>query len=151
MFALLLLSSDRSFDLIKLGFWVVLALGLLYTVVATLIRIRRFRASLDWPTVEGKTIGPGEIKLTSMEKTGAYDAIVTYEYAVSGASYRKSQRLRSFSKRDEAESFLHEHMPEGAVVVVHYKPDDPGTSRLAFNPYDPDGKGSISINVELKR
>jgi len=145
-----LLSSDSSFDYIKVGIWIFFALGLISVVISTILRIRKFRGSLNWPTVEGKIIGPAEIKLTSMERTGAYDAIVTYEYLVEGATYRSTQRLRSFSKREEAEKFLRDYLPGGASVRVLYTPDHPATSRLVFNPYDPEGKGGINVTVEVR-
>ena len=145
------LSSDSSFDLIKLGFWAFFVFGLVSVLVSTLIRIRRFRASRDWPTLSGK-ITTHDVKLTSMERTGAYDAIVTYEYMVEGVSHGGNQRLRSFSKREEAEKFLRDYLPEGASVLIHYNPDKPSISMLAFNPYDPEGKGSgINISVEVRK
>jgi hypothetical protein len=151
MAAGLLPRFDNFFHLFRIGIWGTFALGLAYGAIRVVILVLKFRGSGDWPTVDGKTIGPGQVKTSYSDRSADYDAEITYEYEVSGTSYRGSHRLKSFKQKQQAEDFLLEHMPESTAVVVHYKPEDPGTSMLELDPYEFDDDEPISLNLEQKK
>jgi len=144
------LRAADFFEVIRLIFWVPFFLGVAYAVLRLLLVVRKFWDSGDWPTVDGKTIGPGQIKESYSERSMDYEATITYEYQVSGTSYRGTSFLKLFKKKEDAEAFLREHMPEGTPIVVHYKPEDAGTSRLELDPYEFDDDEPISLNLGQK-
>jgi hypothetical protein len=90
------------------------------------------RASLSWPTTEGRVVFSEVDHSTDSEGGDSYSADIVYRYEVDDQEY-ENDRVRfgenSSSNRGPAEDLV-ERYPVGRNVDVHYEPDDPDNSVL---------------------
>jgi hypothetical protein len=93
------------------------------------------RLSAHWPVAEGRVIDSlvkEEHSREGKETSYRYLPSVTYEYEATGRQHKNNVGafgLRSFDARKKAEAFLR-RLPKGALVWVHYDPEDPRSSVL---------------------
>ena len=112
--------------MINFHLWIWAAVGLAVVVVAA----RGFwiyRASLTWPTADGK-IARLEIerKRAAGTPSGPYFcATFTYDFIDGKSSRRSGTWYKNFSSEQDAREFAARELPVGKKVVVRYSPKNP--------------------------
>lgn len=98
---------------------------------------QKARASLNWPSVEGKITAQWVNRSEVHDEDGVhidYTPKVVFEYTAEGLSFQ-GQRIafgseRSFNSRKKAEAFLDAYPKDGAIMV-YYNPEDPSDAVLS--------------------
>jgi hypothetical protein len=100
-----------------------------------ILNLKRARASAGWPTVQGRVLTRDVKEMTIRGRWSsrtAYMPTLTYEYVVSGHTYRSNViqfGLTNVKTREEAEQILGSNTP-GKPVQVHYDPENPQVAVL---------------------
>jgi len=128
------------------AFWpLVLTLGAVLFPIAAgafakgFFELWRARASADWAVTEGRVTSSAiEVQkdiqntFTGWQTVEEYLPKLEYSYAVAGKLYTShviAFAIKPFKTREAAENILSSY-PKGAVVRVHYDPNDPGAAVL---------------------
>jgi len=85
------------------------------------------KASLDWPSIQGKIVHSDVARKRSDNKT-MYSADIIFSYAVNGRKYESNQRRiggsSSSSNSSSAYKIVNKY-PEGQAVEAYYNPEAP--------------------------
>jgi hypothetical protein len=117
-----------------IGIGVLLIAGSIFYYVSA---SRRAAAAEEWPETTGRVVATRIEVDNSTDSDGdtstSYDAIVSYEYAVAGRTYRSDRLYLNetplFSDEGDARAFLAEY-PVGTPVEVYYDPASPGDAAV---------------------
>jgi len=122
--------------------------------------IKNAKASLSWPTTEGKII-KSDVKSewittgtgSSRRRQISYFADISYEYSVEGQKYiskKVSHGQYGSSNSDRAQQIA-DRYPEGKIIQVYYNPDQPNKAVLEvgtiWTSYGPIGIGALFILI----
>lgn len=91
----------------------------------------RVKASLDWPSTQGKVIS-SSVEQNSNSKSTTYHAEILYEFDVNGTTFKGncvSYGDYGSSNPSHAQQIVNRY-PKYMSVIVHYMPGNPGESLL---------------------
>lgn len=93
------------------------------TIWHGLTDVHEARASVDWPTVDGKVLSHAVHRQSHTHSRDTFAPIVWYEYRVGDTPYKDSRLswyAENFDSERAAQDFMQERFPVGATVRVHY-------------------------------
>ena len=96
-----------------------------------LVRWRRATGAQSWPSVAG-TVTASELRRRLEMADETFVTVVEYGYRVDERAYRAERIAFDYDESDDKELHrrLHEHLPVGTKVCVHYDPARPADATL---------------------
>jgi hypothetical protein len=119
----------KTFPIVFASTFVVIGLGI---CIFGVVYLRKARATLNWPTTEGKVVRSRVVSWFDSDGDTIYGAQVEYRYTVAGTDYL-GQRVH-MGMTNSSSSAPHEKIVgrygRGETVIVAYHPQDPSDAVL---------------------